>query len=98
MSNSRQHNQQNGRQFKPHLAGQKIKAWRKARDMSAEQFGVELGQPAPWLSRTVYGWETLGKTPRSPQIVQRLQRLGICDAEDWFSEPVPAADAGQEAA
>jgi len=68
-----------------HKAGQKIRAWREAHDppLSAGEFGERYGQPAPWPSRTVYGWEAKGKIPRAAA-QRRLAELGICQPEDWL--------------
>ncbi len=70
-----------------HLAGQKIRAWREKHDppLSAEEFGQRYGEPEPWPSRTVYGWEAKGKVPRKPT-QKRLAELGICEPAD-FLEP-----------
>lgn len=79
-----------------HLAGQKIRAFREAHDppLSAEEFGQQYGAPAPWASRTVYGWEVKGKIPRAP-VQKRLAELGICEPAD-FLEPAPPASAPAE--
>lgn len=92
----------NLRPIKLHRAGQKIKAWRTARNMTAEQFGSEVGQsagacPKGWLSRTVYGWETRGKVPREGQVVLALERMGICAAVDWHTEALPESSATRAA-
>ena len=67
-----------------HKAGQKIRAWREAQQpaLSAEEFGERFGQPKPWPSRTVYGWERRGKVAR-PAVQKRLAELGICEVKDW---------------
>ena len=46
-----------------HLAGYKLRRWRETHQppLSAAQFGARYGQPKPWPSRTVYGWEAKGK-------------------------------------
>jgi len=69
------------------LAGQKIRAWRESRGLSAGEFGEQYGVPHPWPSRTVYGWEAKGKIPRPP-VQRRLADLGICAPGDWL---LPAA-------
>ena len=76
-----------------HKAGQKIRQWREAHDppLSAEEFGAQYGQPKPWPSRTVYGWEAKGKVPR-PATQKRLADLGICKPED-FLEPASGSSA-----
>ena len=63
-----------------HRAGEKIRAWRESQrpPLTAAEFGRKFGDPEPWPSRTVYGWETRGKIPR-PGIQKRLADLGICD-------------------
>ena len=68
-----------------HKAGQKIRAWREAHvpPLSAGEFGERYGAPAPWPSRTVYGWEAKGKIPRAAA-QRRLAELGICRPEDWL--------------
>ncbi|MBD3730954.1 MAG: NAD(+) synthase [Sphingomonadales bacterium] len=73
-----------------HRAGEKIRAWREAQQppLSAEEFGSLFGEPEPWPSRTVYGWEKRGKIPRA-EAQRRLAELGICQAEDWL---IPAGD------
>lgn len=69
-----------------HLAGYKIRAWREAQDppLSAEEFGAQFGEPEPWPSRTVYGWEAKGKVARPP-VQKRLAELGICVPDDWVT-------------
>ncbi|MBO9516737.1 MAG: NAD(+) synthase [Porphyrobacter sp.] len=73
-----------------HKAGQKIRAWREAHTppLSAGEFGERYGEPNPWPSRTVYGWEAKGKIPRAAA-QRRLAQLGICQPEDWL---LPASD------
>ena len=68
-----------------HLAGQKIRNFREAHDppLNAEEFGAQYGEPKPWPSRTVYGWETKGKIARAA-VQKRLSELGICTLEDWL--------------
>jgi NAD+ synthase (glutamine-hydrolysing) len=68
-----------------HRAGEKIRAWRERQrpPLTAAEFGRKFGEPHPWPSRTVYGWETGGKIPR-PGIQKRLADLGICGAGDWL--------------
>ena len=72
-----------------HLAGSKIRHWREAHDppLSAEEFGARYGEPKPWPSRTVYGWEAKGKIARA-SVQKRLAELGICAPADWL-EPAP---------
>ena len=76
-----------------HRAGEKIRAWREDQrpPLTAEEFGRKFGEPEPWPSRTVYGWETRGKIPR-PGIQRRLAELGICEPADWVApaEGAPA--------
>ncbi len=69
-----------------HLAGQKIRKWREAQSppLNAAEFGQAYGQPKPWPSRTVYGWETKGKIAR-PAVQTRLAELGICQPADWLT-------------
>ncbi len=73
-----------------HLAGSKIRQWREAHHppLSADEFGMRYGQPAPWPSRTVYGWEAKGKIARA-SVQKRLAELGICKPADWLE---PASD------
>jgi NAD+ synthase (glutamine-hydrolysing) len=73
-----------------HKAGEKIRAWRGRQrpPLTAAEFGREFGDPEPWPSRTVYGWETGGKIPRAG-IQKRLAELGICNPGDWLE---PASD------
>jgi len=68
-----------------HRAGEKIRAWRERQrpPLTAAEFGRKFGEPYPWPSRTVYGWETGGKIPRAG-IQRRLADLGICEAGDWL--------------
>ncbi len=72
-----------------HRAGALIRAWREAHDppLSAEEFGARFGEPEPWPSRTVYGWESKGRIARAP-VQRRLAELGICQPADWL-EPSP---------
>ncbi len=72
-----------------HKAGARIRAWREAHDppLSAEEFGARYGEPEPWPSRTVYGWEAKGRIARSA-VQKRLANLGICEPADWH-EPAP---------
>jgi len=69
-----------------HLAGSKIRAWREAHDppLNADEFGARYGEPKPWPSRTVYGWETKGKIARAG-VQKRLAELGICGPADWIA-------------
>jgi NAD+ synthase (glutamine-hydrolysing) len=69
-----------------HVAGQKIRNWRDAQKppLSASEFGEAFGQPKPWPSRTVYGWETKGKIARR-DVQMRLSQLGICEPADWVT-------------
>ena len=71
-----------------HRAGEKIRAWRENHlpPLTAEEFGARFGDPEPWPSRTVYGWETGGKIPRAG-IQRRLAELGICEPGDWLEGP-----------
>ena len=73
-----------------HLAGYKLRQWRETHQppLSAEQFGARYGQPKPWPSRTVYGWEAKGKIARA-SVQKRLADLGVCEPADWL-EPAPA--------
>ncbi len=75
-----------------HKAGEKIRAWRERQrpPLTAAEFGQKYGEPEPWPSRTVYGWETRGKIPR-PNIQKRLTELGICDPGDWLEPPSDTA-------
>ena len=68
-----------------HRAGEKIRAWRERQrpPLTAAEFGQKFGEPEPWPSRTVYGWETRGKIPRA-SIQKRLAELGICQPGDWL--------------
>jgi NAD+ synthase (glutamine-hydrolysing) len=74
-----------------HLAGQKIRAWREARKLSAEQLGERLcaESPRPVPPHTIYNWEVRGKVARR-QHQRKLAELGICDAADWL-QPAQAA-------
>ena len=87
-----------------HLAGSKIRQWREAHHppLSADEFGMRYGQPAPWPSRTVYGWEAKGKIARA-SVQKRLAELGICKPADWLEpaydnpdEKGPASMSGTE--
>ena len=71
-----------------HRAGEKIRTWRESQDppLTAEEFGEKYGEPDPWPSRTVYGWETKGRIPRA-SIQRRLAELGICEPGDWLERP-----------
>ena len=73
-----------------HLAGYKLRRWRETHQppLSAAQFGARYGQPKPWPSRTVYGWEAKGKIARA-SVQKRLADLGVCEPADWL-EPAPA--------
>ena len=77
-----------------HRAGQKIRAWRETYNppLTAEEFGALYGDPAPWPSRSVYGWEAQGKIARAA-VQKRLAELGICTAADWLepAETEPAS-------
>ena len=77
-----------------HKAGQKIRRWREAQQpsLSAEEFGARYGDPKPWPSRTVYGWEAKGKVARAA-VQKRLAELGICEPADWLE---PADDTPPE--
>lgn len=68
-----------------HEAGRKIRAWRECHDppLTAEEFGRIYGDPQPWPSRTVYGWETKGKIPRAA-VQRKLAELGIANPADWL--------------
>jgi NAD+ synthase (glutamine-hydrolysing) len=79
-----------------HKAGEKIRAWRESQrpPLTAAEFGRKFGEPEPWPSRTVYGWETGGKIPRRG-IQKRLADIGICDLGDWLE---PASDAASRPA
>ena len=72
-----------------HLAGQKIRQWREAQTppLNAAEFGQRFGDPKPWPSRTVYGWETKGKIARAA-VQMRLAELGICDPADWLTPAI----------
>jgi len=76
-----------------HKAGRKIREWREVQTppLSASEFGAQYGEPAPWPSRTVYGWEVKGKIPR-PAVQKRLAQLGICAAQDWLGDDEDAPD------
>ncbi len=76
-----------------HLAGFKIRQWREAQDppLSAEEFGARFGQPTPWPSRTVYGWEAKGKIARA-SVQRRLAELGVCQPADWIEPAPPSSD------
>jgi len=77
-----------------HKAGALIRAWREAQHppLSAAEFGALHGNPEPWPSRTVYGWEAKGKVAR-PAIQRQLAALGICQPADWLD---PAAPPGSQ--
>ncbi len=68
-----------------HVAGAKIRAFRETHDppLSAGEFGTRYGDPEPWPSRTVYGWEARGKIARA-SVQKRLADLGICEPADWL--------------
>ena len=76
-----------------HLAGAKIRAYREAADppLSAAEFGLRFGQPEPWPSRTVYGWEAKGKIARA-SVQKRLADLGICQPADWLEPASSSSD------
>ena len=67
-----------------HRAGQKIRLWREQQSppLSAEEFGLRYGEPEPWPSRTVYGWESRGKIARAG-VQKRLAALGVCEPGDF---------------
>ena len=73
-----------------HRAGARIRAFREAHDppLTAAEFGERYGEPEPWPSRTVYGWEAKGRIARAA-VQRRLSDLGICQPADWL-EPVSA--------
>ncbi len=72
-------------------AGQKIRAYREARGISAAVFGGLFDPPVP--EQTVYSWERLGRRAR-PGYARRLDALGVCTPADWMEPPAPeAADA-----
>lgn len=78
-----------------HRAGTKIRAFREAFDppLTAEEFGIRYGEPEPWPSRTVYGWEAKGKIARAA-VQRRLSDLGICEPGDWLAPaPIPTSTA-----
>jgi len=81
-----------------HRAGEKIRAWRERQrpPLTAAEFGRKFGEPEPWPSRTVYGWETRGKIPR-PGIQKRLAELGICVPGDWLEPPAEGASRAADA-
>lgn len=78
-------------QMSSHRAGEKIRAWRKAESLTAEQFADRAGVT---LSM-VYGWETQGKVAR-PKAQRRLREMGVCEPGDWI-EPASPADTQQAA-
>lgn len=73
----------------PHLAGQKIRAWREAHGLSAEELGERLNPDGklPTPRSTVCNWEVRGKIAR-PNHQRRLMELGVCRPEDWLSPAV----------
>ena len=83
-----------------HRAGDRIRTWRETHDppLSAGEFGERYGQPAPWPSRTVYGWETKGRIAR-PSVQRRLAELGICEPGDWLvdTDAGPTSEAKETA-
>ena len=81
-----------------HEAGRKIRAWRERHKppLSAQEFGERFGQPDPWPSRTVYGWESKGKIARVV-VQKRLAQLGICEPSDWL-EPVDTSSTQKKGA
>lgn len=72
-----------------HRAGAKIRAWRRARKLSLEEFAERLGM----TFGAVYGWETQGKVAR-PGAQRRLIDMGVCEAADWLA---PASQEGEAA-
>ncbi len=79
-----------------HRAGARIRAFREAHDppLTAAEFGERYGEPEPWPSRTVYGWEAKGRIARAA-VQLRLADLGICRPADWL-EPAAADPALKE--
>lgn len=77
-----------------HRAGEKIRAWRTQRKLTAEAFAERV----PTTLFAVYGWETQGKVAR-PKAQRRLQEMGVCEAGDWLEpasgEAAPEDGAGQ---
>lgn len=73
-----------------HLAGQKIRQWRDAHGLSAEQLGERLDPARIVPAWTIYNWERLGKVAR-PNLQRRLAELGICEAGDWLAPAVEQA-------
>lgn len=71
-----------------HLAGHKIRQWREASGLSAEQLGERLDPKGIVSRHTVYGWEQRGKVAKPP-MQRRLADMGICAADDWL-RPAPA--------
>jgi NAD+ synthase (glutamine-hydrolysing) len=67
----------------PHRAGEKIRAYRIARDLSAEELGRRIDPPRTIPAQSVYNWETRGKVARAP-LQRRLRLLGICEPADWL--------------
>jgi DNA-binding transcriptional regulator YiaG len=72
-----------------HRAGQKIRAYRSERGLSAAAFG-EMFDPVVH-EQTVYGWEAQGKRAR-PSAVRKLDALGICAPGDWYALAIDEAD------
>lgn len=74
----------------PHLAGQKIRAYREKHGLTAEQFAEQVHPDSVLSAFTVYGWETNGKTAR-PKTINRLAEMGVCELGDWMQPAREAA-------
>ena len=81
-----------------HRAGARIRAFREAHDppLTAAEFGERYGDPEPWPSRTVYGWEAKGRIARAA-VQRRLSDLGICQPADWLEPVSPHPEINQGA-
>jgi NAD+ synthase (glutamine-hydrolysing) len=66
-----------------HLAGAKIRVWRKAGGLSAEALGARLDPAHPVPKTTIHNWEKRGKIARAAH-QRRLAELGACEAADWL--------------
>lgn len=73
-----------------HIAGVKIRRWRKAHNVSARELGEQLDperreQVSP---HAIYNWEERGRVAR-PKYQRWFDALGICEADDWLRPALP---------
>lgn len=77
------------------LAGQKLRAWRKARRprMTLEDFGRRYRVTGP----AVHFWETGTRIP-SAATIKRLAADGVCEPGDWYKEARSEAESPSDKA